>query len=271
MASVTRTKVWIDGNVLTANDLNTEFNNLLNALGIVNADISAGAAIAYSKLNLTGLVVNSDISSSAAIAYSKLSLAGAIQNSDLAGSITYANLNLGGNIKNADISGSAGITYGKLSLGGSIQNSDIANGAAIATSKINVTFPSGTIVGTTDIQTLSNKTLTKPTINASVQGQVTDSDGATITFDMTSNNIHSVTLAGNRTLAVTNVSVGQAFVIRLIQDVTGNRVATWFSTIHWSGGSAPILATIASHWDVLGFLCTAPNVYDGYILGSNHS
>lgn len=271
MATVTRTKVWIDGNVLTANDLNTEFNNLLNALGIVNADIAAGAAIAYSKLSLTGSIVNTDISSSAAIAYSKLSLAGSIQNSDLAGGITYSNLSLGGNIKNADISGSAGITYGKLSLAGSIVNADISNSASIATSKINVTFPSGTIVGTTDTQTLSNKTLTKPTINGSVQGQVTDSDGATITFDMTSNNIHSVTLAGNRTLAVTNVSVGQVFILRLIQDGSGNRVVTWFSTIHWAGGSAPTLATTASHWDDIGFICTATNVFDGFVVGANHS
>ena len=39
---------------------------------IVNADVSSSAAIAYSKLNLTGDVVNADISTSAAIAVSKL-------------------------------------------------------------------------------------------------------------------------------------------------------------------------------------------------------
>lgn len=39
---------------------------------IVNADVHASAAIAYSKLALTGLVVNADIGASAAIALSKL-------------------------------------------------------------------------------------------------------------------------------------------------------------------------------------------------------
>lgn len=266
---VSRTTVWSDGNVLTASALNGEFNNLLNAPAIVNADIAGGAAIAYSKLNLTGSIVNSDISSSAAIVYSKLSLSGSIQNGDLAGGITYSKLTLGGNIVNADISGSAGITYGKLNLSNSIQNSDLAGG--IASSKINVTFPSGTIVGTTDTQTLSNKTLTKPTVNASIQGLVSDSDSATITFDMSTSNIHSVTLAGNRILAVTNVSVGQAFVLRLVQDATGNRVVTWFSGIHWTGGSAPTLATTGSHWDDIGFICTSSGVYDGLILGANIS
>lgn len=39
---------------------------------IVNADVDAAAAIAYSKLNLTGSIVNADVSNSAAIAVSKL-------------------------------------------------------------------------------------------------------------------------------------------------------------------------------------------------------
>lgn len=39
---------------------------------IVNADVSASAAIAYSKLNLATSIVNADVSASAAIAFSKL-------------------------------------------------------------------------------------------------------------------------------------------------------------------------------------------------------
>jgi hypothetical protein len=54
MANVTRTTVWSDNQVLTAAALNGEFNNLLNALSIVNADISAGAAISVAKI-ATGL------------------------------------------------------------------------------------------------------------------------------------------------------------------------------------------------------------------------
>lgn len=54
MATVTRTTTWSDNQVLTASALNGEFNNLLNALAIVNADISASAAIASSKLSFGG-------------------------------------------------------------------------------------------------------------------------------------------------------------------------------------------------------------------------
>lgn len=83
---------------------------------IVNADIDAAAAIAYSKLNLAGSIVNADISNSAAIAYSKL--------------------NLSTSIVNADISASAAIAYSKLNLTGLIVDADIGASAAIALSKL---------------------------------------------------------------------------------------------------------------------------------------
>lgn len=53
-AQVTRTTEWISGQVLTATALNTEFNNLLNSLNLVNADISSSAAITPSKIVFGG-------------------------------------------------------------------------------------------------------------------------------------------------------------------------------------------------------------------------
>lgn len=53
---------------------------------------------------------------------------------------------------------------------GGITNANISASAAIATSKINTTFPSGTIVGTSDSQTLSSKTLTSPILNGTLSG-----------------------------------------------------------------------------------------------------
>lgn len=47
----TRTTVFADGNILSAAQLNGEFNNLLNAPAIVNADISGSAGIVFSKLD----------------------------------------------------------------------------------------------------------------------------------------------------------------------------------------------------------------------------
>lgn len=170
---------------------------------------------------------------------------------------------------------------------GNITNANIAASAAIALSKIS-TGLSGSIVGTTDTQTLTNKTLTsptintptitnptvttgsftKPTINASVQALTTDSDGGTVTFDMAASNIHTVVLGGNRTLALSNVVAGQAFLIRLTQG-GGSNTVTWFSTIKWSGGNAPTLTTTGGKTDVFGFLCTSTGNYDGFIVGQD--
>ena len=50
---------------------------------LVNAMISASAAIAYSKLALSNSIVNADINTAAAIAYSKLALSNGIVNADI--------------------------------------------------------------------------------------------------------------------------------------------------------------------------------------------
>lgn len=105
---------------------------------ITNTNINSAAAIAYSKLNLSGSIVNADVASGAAIAYSKLNLSGSIVNADVASgaAIVYSKLDLSSSIVNADISSSAAIAYSKLNLSGSIVNADVATGAAIARSKL---------------------------------------------------------------------------------------------------------------------------------------
>lgn len=100
----------------------------------------------------------------------------------------------------------------------------------------------------------------------------TDTDGATVTFnldDVDKGMVRVVTLGGNRTLAVSNVDVGQRFVIVLKQDGTGTRTVTWFAGISWPGGVVPTLTTTASKHDVFGFICIASNTYLGFILGQN--
>lgn len=108
---------------------------------IANAQVSGSAAIAYSKLNLTGSIVNADVNASAAIAYSKLNITGSIVNADVNASaaIAYSKLALTGSIVNADVNASAAIAYTKLALTNSIVNADIAAAAAIAYSKLNLT------------------------------------------------------------------------------------------------------------------------------------
>jgi len=97
----------------------------------------------------------------------------------------------------------------------------------------------------------------------------TESDGSTVTFDLDEADTHTVTLGDNRILALSNADVGQRFVIRLVQDGTGSRTVTWFSTIKWPGNLVPTLTTTGGKTDVFGFICTAANTYDGFVIGYN--
>lgn len=83
-AQLSGTASAFDGNAITnlnATQLLTGTVPLGRLSGILNAQIGAGAAIAYSKLNLTGSVLNTDLAGS--IAYSKLTLTGSVVTGDL--------------------------------------------------------------------------------------------------------------------------------------------------------------------------------------------
>lgn len=69
---------------ITMPDANVDLGNL------TNSNISASAAIAYSKLNLAASILNADINASAAIAYSKLNLSASIVNADIASAAAIA-------------------------------------------------------------------------------------------------------------------------------------------------------------------------------------
>ena len=144
-----------------------------SASTIVNADVAAGAAIAYSKLALSSSIVNADIAAGAAIAYAKLNLATSIVNGDIAAgaAIAYSKLALSASIVNADISASAAIVYSKLSLTNSIVNADIAAAAAIAYSKLNL---SNSIVA----GDLTASSVTSAKVATGVFDQVTITGGA---------------------------------------------------------------------------------------------
>lgn len=128
------------------------------------------------------------------------------------------------------------------------------------------------VVILTGTQALSNKTLTKPIVNADVKGvqSYTPGVGGTATLDCSLSNIHKITMpAGNITIALSNITTGQIIKVDITQDGVGSRTVTWFTTIRWSGGVEPVLTTTASKRDSIGIECTGSNTYDGYVIGQN--
>jgi hypothetical protein len=96
-----------------------------------------------------------------------------------------------------------------------------------------------------------------------------DTYNAAQTTDL-STSLHQVTLTDSITSwTLSNETVGQTFVIRVVQPAAGSKTVVWFTTIKWAGGVAPTLTTTGNKTDVFGFICTAAGNYDGFVIGKN--
>lgn len=76
-------------------------------------------------------------------------------------------------------------------------------------------------------------------------------DGATITIDSDAGNVFRTTLAGDRTIAISNEADGRWVEFYVTQDGTGGRTLTWPANIVWQGGAAPSLSTAANTIDLI--------------------
>ena len=79
-------------------------------------------------------------------------------------------------------------------------------------------------------------------------------DGSTISWDASTQDVCKLTLGGNRTMAApTNNTTGQFISILVIQDGTGSRTLTWNAVFEFASDTAPTLTTTANLGDVFVF------------------
>ena len=84
--------------------------------------------------------------------------------------------------------------------------------------------------------------------------ETTLTDGATISWNMSTQSVAKVTLAGNRTVAApTNGSTGQFASLLVIQDGTGSRTLTWNAVYEFAADTAPTLSTTGGKADLFVF------------------
>lgn len=87
-------------------------------------------------------------------------------------------------------------------------------------------------------------------------------DEATIAWDLEANQVASVTLEDNRTLAApTNMVDGASYILTVIQDATGSRTLAFNSVFKFPEGETPVLTTAANSVDILTFVSDGTNMF----------
>jgi hypothetical protein len=129
------------------------------------------------------------------------------------------------------------------------------------------TAPTGDVVGTTDTQGLTNKTLTNPTVTNYVESVVAIGEtGASKTISLTNGTVQTATLTGNCTFTMPTATAGKSFILLLKQDGTGSRTAT-FTGVKWSAAGTPTITATASRMDILSFVADGTNWYGNITQG----
>jgi len=127
---------------------------------------------------------------------------------------------------------------------------------------------SGTIGSTTGsgaVVLQTTPSITTPVITGYTETApaITNSSTA-VTLSLSSGTVLSYTLTGNCTFTMPTATSGTSFILKLIQDGTGSRTAT-FTGVKWPGGTAPTITTTASTGlDILSFVCINSVWYGTY-------
>ena len=123
----------------------------------------------------------------------------------------------------------------------------------------------GSTTGSGAVVLQTTPSITTPVITGYTETApaITNSSTA-VTLSLSSGTVLSYTLTGNCTFTMPTATSGTSFILKLIQDGTGSRTAT-FTGVKWPGGTAPTITTTASTGlDILSFVCINSVWYGTY-------
>jgi hypothetical protein len=217
---------------------------------IVNTDVNASAAIAYSKLNLTGGIVNADVNASAAIAYSKLNLTGNIVDADINAAAAIARTKFAnGNTNRVVINNASGVMIDNSAI--TANRAIISDANGLPTQALTTATEIGYVNGvTSSIQTQLNTTIVGKATSATLQSPGAGQNGFVISWDNGNNrfNLTSVSASGVPNGGTTNQ------ILRKIDNVDQN--TEWHTLV------------FGDLTDVSGTTITEINLLNGMTVGS---
>jgi len=168
----------------------------------------------------------------------------------------------------------------KSSKGGSgIANNDAATVTSSGnfaytrtlTGTTNVTLPTtGTLATLAGSETLTNKTLTNPSVNNYTEGVVAiGTVTSSSTLSLTSGTVQTATLTASTacTFTMPTATAGKSFILLLKQAAaTGNGTAT-FTSVKFGSAGAPTITATAGKMDILTFVADGTNWYGSIAQG----
>ena len=159
----------------------------------------------------------------------------------------------------AAVPSSANLVAGELALNTTDEKLYFKNSAGTVKLLANGALNNYTTTGTGTVLALATTpTLTNPTITAYLEtAPAIANSGASTSIVLSGGTVLSYTLTANCTFAMPATTNGTSFIVRLIQDATGGRTAT-FTGVKWPGGTVPTITTTASTGvDIISFVCIA--------------
>jgi len=133
------------------------------------------------------------------------------------------------------------------------------------------TAPTGDVVGTTDTQSLTNKTLTNPTVTNYVESVVAiGTVSSAHTLVLTSGTVQTATLTASTacTFTMPTATAGKSFILLLKQAAsTGNGTATFTGVKYSAVAGTPVVTATAGKMDIFSFVSDGTNWYGNVVQG----